>query len=530
MIIDTLPLSSFPLLSKVDRDLNRDDSPLDQFIKWKPELDEFEKIIQNRNLEVNREKLHEVLSEQYRSMGNENKVRDQIDALLDARTFTVCTAHQPCLFTGPAFVLSKAISTIKLARLIQEALPAYRIVPCFVIGAEDHDVEELNHCFLFGKKITWETSQSGPLGRFDLDGIENCIIEAQSQLSHTQYGPELITLLRKAYSTGQSFAGAFQYMLNALLGEYGLLVFNMDDKRLKEVFKPWILDEVLHSSSKPLVAGTQTQLMQLGYEASAHVRDINFFYFDKGYRDRIERENGSFFISNQGLKLDEKSMADEIELHPEKFSPNVILRPLYQEVILPNLAFVGGGGELAYWMERKSQFESLGVPYPALVRRDSFMIIQPDQKNLLDQFGLTVADLAERTDLLMNRMTERLSIHELSLQEEILGIATWMDKIKSRAESIDPTLGPSIEAEKVKITKSIEHLEKKILKAEKSKLEVKLNKVRKLKEKLLPENGLQERRENFMTFYSEYGPAFIQTLVHDFNPLDRQFKLIQIEA
>jgi bacillithiol biosynthesis cysteine-adding enzyme BshC len=458
------------------------------------------------------------------------KSRDRIDALLDTHTFTVCTAHQPCLFTGPAFVLSKAISTIKLAQLIQEALPAYRILPVFVIGAEDHDLEELNHCFLFGKKITWETRQSGPLGRFDLEGIEACISEAESLLVHTPFGPELIRLLREAHAGGRSFAGAFQYLMHALLGEHGLLVINLDDRRLKEEFKPWILDEVLHSSSKPLVTGTQARLMQLGYEASTHVRDINFFYFDKGYRDRIERENGSFLISNQGLKLDEKSMAAEIEQHPEKFSPNVILRPLYQELILPNLAFVGGGGELAYWMERKSQFEALGVPYPALVRRDSFLVIQPEQKNLLDQFGLNVADLAERTDLLMNRMTEKLSSHELSLQEEILGITAWMDKIKARAESVDPTLGPSIEAEKVKMAKSIEHLEKKILKAEKSKLEVKLNKIRKLKEKLLPENGLQERRENFMTFYSEHGPAFIRTLVHDFNPLDRQFKLIQIEG
>jgi len=514
----------------MDRELNQNNNTLTEFQQWEPVLDNFKHIIANRKPAVDRSVLQAVLHDQYNLLSAKPGITAQIDALGNEHTFTVATAHQPCLFTGPVFVLSKAISTIKLARQLNEALNGYHIIPCFVIGSEDHDVEELNHCYLFGKKITWDTDQSGPLGHFDLDGIETCLEEVSELLQNSRFGPELLDLLKQAHSPDKNFAQSFQYILNELLGEFGLLVLNTDDKRLKEIFKPFILDEIIHSTSKPIILDTQKKLNTLGFSETTHVRDINLFYFGKGFRHRIERENSHYVVLNHDKSFDETSIREEVNHFPEKFSPNVILRPLYQEVVIPNLAYVGGGGELAYWLERKAQFEALGIPYPMLVRRDSFMIISKEQKNILDQFDLSVGELAMRTDMLLNHITEKLSSRELSLSEETGHLMQWMDKIKTKVETIDPTLGPAIEAEKSKLLKSIEHIEKKMLKAEKLKLEVKLNKIKKLKENLLPENGLQERKESFMSYYAEYGRAFIITLLEDFDPLDRKFKLIQIEV
>jgi bacillithiol biosynthesis cysteine-adding enzyme BshC len=303
---------------------------------------------------------------------------------------------------------------------------------------------------------------------------------------------------------------------------------NTDDKRLKEIFKPIILDEIIHSTSKPIILDTQKKLNSLGYEEVTHVRDINMFYFGKGFRHRIERENSHYVVLNHEKTFDEPAIREEINLFPEKFSPNVILRPLYQEIILPNLAYVGGGGELSYWLERKAQFMALGIPYPMLVRRDSFQVITPEQKNIMVQFAVTITELAMRTDMLLNHLTEKLSANQLSLEIETTKLLAVMDNIKLKAQEIDPTLGPSIEGEKTKLLKSIEHVEKKMLKAEKSKLEVKLNKIKKLKEKLFPENGLQERKESFLTYYADYGKDFVDTLLEDFDPLDRRFKVIQM--
>lgn len=528
MTIESVPISEFPLFSKIDRELNQNSTPLTEFQKWAPTLDNFKHIIEHRKLPVNRKVLQEVLKDQYCNLTSKPGIDAQIEAIARPNTFTVTTAHQPSLFTGPVFVISKAISAIKLSRQLNAALKDYHIIPFFVIGSEDHDVEELNHTYLFGNKITWETQQNGPLGRFDLEGIQSCLDQAEAFLQHTKFGPALIDLLKQAHRPDKSFAQAFQYMLNDLLGEFGLLVLNTDDKRLKELFKPIIIDEIIHSTSKPIIQDTQRKLNNLGFGESTHVRDINLFYFGKGFRHRIEKENAQYLVLNQDKTFDESGIREEVEQFPEKFSPNVILRPVYQEVILPNLAYVGGGGELAYWLERKSQFETLGIPYPMLVRRDSFMIITPEQQSIKNQFELSVSELAMRTDMLINHSTEKLSASELNVAEETRHLMDWMDAIKLKGIDIDPTLGPSIEGEKIKLQKAIEHIEKKMLKAEKTKLEVKLNKIKKLKEKVLPETGLPERRENFMTYYAEHGKAFLLTLLEDFNPLDRQVKLIQV--
>ena len=531
MLLDSIAITDFPAFSKFDREFNRHDSSLTSFVKWPATISHFKDVIQARQDYVtDRRLLYDVFSDQY-SLLSDNKVSHAlISSLLSEETYTVVTAHQPCLFTGPAFVISKAISTIKLATQIQNNYPQYKILPVFVIGSEDHDVEELNHCYLFGQKITWPTDQKGPVGRYSLDTIGTVLDQVTPLLRSSKHGEELIPLLKKAYNSTNTFAQAFQVMLHEILGPLGILILNTDDSRIKQSLKPIILSEVTSSASKPLVQKTQVELKSIGYDPAAFVRDINFFYFGNGFRDRIEKKDGIYSIIGQDKNFTEQEMKAEIEVHPEHFSPNVIMRPLCQEIILPNLAYVGGGGELSYWIERRHQFETLGIPYPMLVRRDSFMILQQEQLDQLKYYKLTLADLAARPDLLINKVTESLSTSSIQLGDESKNIMEWMDHIRIKAEAIDKTLGPNVEGEKSKILKAIEGIEKKMLKAEKLKLEVQLNKVKKLQEKLMPDQGLVERKENFMTFYSEYGADWTHTLLQDFNPLDGLFKAVQVNS
>lgn len=530
MLADSIAISDFPGFSNIDRALNKVESTLQEFVQWQPKLDSIPDVINARKFETDRSLLQEVLRDQYKINAPSSIPTQLIDRLGAENVFTICTAHQPCLFTGPAFVISKAISTIKLARQINQQYPQFQIIPFFVIGSEDHDLDELNHCYVNGKRLTWDTEQQGPVGRYHLDNISMVIAELKGLIEFHAFGPELIRMMEQAYQPGHTMSEAFMQILHQLLGSYGLLVLNMDDARLKKRFLPYIKTEIFSSASKPKVIETQGLLASKGFEPATYARDINFFYFDTGYRARIERENGSFNIVGQSLEFDDKTMLAEIENRPEKFSPNVIMRPIYQETILPNLAYIGGGGELAYWMERKSQFEAMEVPYPMLVRRDSFAIVEDSQMDVMKNYGVSMADLSMRTDLLINQLTESLSANPLDLHLELNGLLEWMEKIRLKTIEIDKTLGPSIEAEKSKLQKSIEHIEKKILKAEKSKLEVHLNRVKKVKEKLMPDGTLLERRENFMTFYAVYGPAFLETLMADFDPLDFQFKMIKINA
>ncbi|MEP7266127.1 MAG: bacillithiol biosynthesis cysteine-adding enzyme BshC [Saprospiraceae bacterium] len=528
MIVDSIALSDFQVFSKIDRDLNKANTELQEFYKWQPTIDTFSKIIAARSYPIDRTVLNDVLKEQYQFLGLLEGNEARIGSIQDSNSFTICTAHQSSLFGGPGFVISKALSAIKLAQQLQEKNQTCKIIPFFVIGSEDHDTDELNHTYVNGTRITWDTIQKGPVGRFNLDGIDGCINELKILIQNTPFEKELTSLIESAYKPENTFAQAFQYLLIQLLSSYGLLVLNTDHPVLKKRFSSFIKQELLHSSSKALVTETQSLLDRKGYSPAAYARDINVFYFDDGFRERIEKENGSYKIFGIQKEVNADDFILEAEEHPERFSPNVVMRPLYQEVILPNLAYVGGGGELAYWLERKHQFEAMNVPYPMLVRRDSFIIITAEDYKLMQEFQMTMKDLDERTDVLINNLAERWSKSDLDLNNEEIEILKWFDQIKTKAIEIDSTLGATVEGEKSKLSKSIEYIEKKLLKAEKLKLEVRLNKARKLKDRLMPDGNLLERKENFMTYYSMYGPRFFNVLLEDFNPLAFQFKMIEI--
>lgn len=528
MIVDSIAISDFDVFSKIDRDLNKKNNSLSEFLRWAPELSTFHQIIQTRN-PAKKAVVAEVLHQQYADIPGAHAALPQITKLKLANTYTVCTAHQPCLFGGPLFVISKAISTIKLARQIQDQHPEVTIIPFFVIGSEDHDVAELNHTYVNGQKIEWNTLQQGPVGRFKNEDIYKCIEEVKNLLPGNEFDHNLISLLDAAYSKEKTFGQSFQFLLATLFADYGLLVLNTDHVLLKQEFAPFIKSELTGSVSKNVVIDTQNALASRGYEAASYARDINLFYLDNGFRERIERENGTYKIAGLNKEVSATEFIKESEEHPERFSPNVIMRPVYQEVLLPNLAYVGGGGELAYWLERKNQFEKLGVDYPMLVRRDSFLIATEQEVNQMKEYHLTLHDLDKRSDVMINELAERISKSDLDLKSEQAEILKWMDQIKIKSIAIDPTLGATVEGEKNKLQKSIEYIEKKLLKSEKQKLEVQLNRAKKLKERLMPDGGLAERKENFITYYSIYGQRLFDVLLKDFNPLDFEFKMIVVD-
>ena len=211
MTLDSIAIADFPEFRKLDRELNQLQTPLQDFMLWSRDLATFESVIQQRKqFPTDRSLLKNTLEGQYQKLPSNDLSQSLIKALESSNTFTVCTAHQPCLFTGPAFVISKIISTIKLARQLSSRYPDYTIIPMFVIGSEDHDVEELSHCTISGKKIQWMTDQRGPVGRYHLNDLEPVIQQVRDLIGSTPSGPELINLIEQAYSVKHNFAQAFQ--------------------------------------------------------------------------------------------------------------------------------------------------------------------------------------------------------------------------------------------------------------------------------------------------------------------------------
>tara|TARA_E500000331_G_C17264119_1_gene716490 strand:+ start:927 stop:2468 length:1542 start_codon:yes stop_codon:yes gene_type:complete len=508
MEITKIPYDQTNSFSKHLIDYLTNDKKLKPFVNHFPSIDAFkQQIIEKQKHTINRSVLVKVLKKQNASVELSDKTEANIDSLLLEETFTVTTGHQLCLFTGPLYFLYKIISTINLAEQLKEKYPAKNIVPIYWMATEDHDYEEVNHAYIFGKKRSWNSEQSGAVGRMKLDNIDNLLNELRSILGESDDAMQLMQLFKKAYLEHQNLADATRFLVNDIFGQYGLVIIDGDDKKLKEQFIPLIKKDVLTKGFADAIRKCTEQLAK-DYKAQAYVRDVNFFYLSNGSR---------------GLIKDGVSVAD-IEESPETFSPNVLMRPLYQESVLPNVAYIGGGAELAYWMQLKTAFEQEEMPFPIFLLRNSALLVSEQQTQKWESLGFEITDLFSSQDELKKKYILSKKSFKLSLQTEKEELLKTYAKILKK--TTDDGLQKSVRANLQKQLKSLEKLEQKLLRLEKKKHESTLNQIEKIKAQLFPNNSLQERHDNFIPFYLQYGDNFIEILKKSLNPLDANFVVL----
>jgi len=508
MPIKSYPLKSVTGFSKLLLDYLDGKPELKPFYGATPTLESFRAQI-NQKKSVNRQLLADVLLDQYRDISD----APDINCLRDEKTFTVTTGHQLNLFTGPLYIIYKLVSTINLARQLQEAYPEYKFMPVYWMATEDHDWDEINHFHLFGKTYTSSISQTGAVGRFRTEDLA----ELLGQL------PAGIPLFKEAYQSSKTLTEAVRKYIHALFGASGLVCIDADDAHLKGMLKPVMKADVLQKVHQKAVVETDEKLRTLGYKTQIHPREINFFYMKGEIRERIEHRNGTYHVLNTEIRFSEEAIEAEIANHPENFSPNVVLRPLYQEIILPNLAYVGGPAEVGYWFQLKGVFDLHQVPFPILLPRNFALIVPALVDKRLEKLELSILDLFEEAHVLRAKFIDKHTKNLLDLGEEQQRLSTLMSKIAQKAQAIDETLEPAVLAEETRWQKGLERLTKKMRKAEERNQETGLRQLAAVKQDLFPEGNWQERYTNFLDFYLS-DPAFLDKLFNAFDPL--AFELI----
>ena len=505
------------------------DPVLAPFSSERADIQGFRNLINRKKTIADRKILAETLSEQYSKIGSplHASVQQNIDLLLNNNTFTICTGHQLNLFTGPLYFIFKIVSAINLAKELKNNFPDKNFVPVYWMATEDHDFAEINHTYISGKKISWEHEATGATGRLRTAGIEKTIKEYQNILGISEHAAFLSDLIYKAYTKHKNLADSSRYLVNALFEEYGLLILDADDSRLKKQFSSIIKDDIIQQNSFRNISEANDKLAKVGIEAQVNPREINFFYLLDGLRERIIFENGTYKILNSEISFNEEKLKQEINDHPERFSPNVVMRPLYQEVILPNLAYIGGGAEILYWLQLKQNFDHYGIEFPILLLRNSAMFGSVNLENKLNRLDLHIKDIFKNVDDLKKEWVLNHSEHLLNLHDEWQELSSIFEKIKLRTYKIDPSLSPSSEAVKARLHRAIKNLEVKLMKAEKRNFADALLQIEQVKTKLFPNGGLQERSENFGLFYVKQGKSFIQTLIENFKPLDLKFTILE---
>ncbi len=513
-------------LSSKDRDYLMQSEGFRSFFKYDFEFNAFKSVIEERSkFNTHRSLLSQTLAKQYEQIIASQTTLSNIDALASDKTFTVITAHQPSLMTGPLYVPFKILSAIHIADQLKKSYPDLNFVPIYISGGEDHDIEEVNHAHLFGKRIEWAANEGGSVGEYstkDLSEVADNMIDLLG--SNTKIA-ELLSEIKSMTLESESY-GDFNFkLINRLFGKFGLVMANMNNPAFKKAFIPIIKREIFESYSQPLILQTQEKLEALDYKAQTHIREINFFYKAKNLRNRIEKKDDYYVVVDTDLKFTKSEMEAEIDNHPERFSPNVIMRPLYQELIFPNLAYVGGGGEIAYWLERKTQFEDSGIPFPMLVRRQSASIIHANVQKQLDKVSLDYLALFNNYEGLVKNYLDISDSPDYKLSAFKKRISELFDEIADKTKSIDASLVKTSKAEMAKSIKSIDYLESKLKKSVKQKEEVALNRIKKLKDKYFPGDGLQERYENIFEYLSMYGETILEDILPHCNPFDKKFKL-----
>lgn len=524
-----IPYKDTGFFSKLITDYLEQNDSVATFYNRFPSIQNFEAQIQEKSdsfpLE-NRKVLVRSMNHQYKKIDVSEQTKQHIEQLSLPNTFTITTGHQLNLFSGPLYFLYKIISVINLCKELKETYPKQNFVPVYWMASEDHDFEEIQYFNFKKKKVSWEREYGGAVGRLSTEGLDQVFKEFSAMLNSGKNADELKNLFEKSYLEHGSLVEASRYLVNTLFGAFGLVVVDGDDKELKSLFKPYALKELKQQITHKNVSETNLKIKENGYKIQVNPREINLFYIADGLRERIIKEGEVYKVNNTDLSFESAealfSNTDTLEF----VSGNALLRPLYQEVILPNLCYVGGGGELAYWMQLKSTFEAFKVPFPALLLRNSAMLISAKQKSKIEKLGVEVKDFFLPKQELIKKIINQHSSINFSFAEKKEMLQKTFLELKKVAELTDKSFIGAVNAQEVKQLKGLENLEKRLLKAEKKKLSSLVLRLDNLYTDLFPNDTLQERQLNFSEFYESYGEQLITVLFLNLRPLDGVFNVV----
>jgi bacillithiol biosynthesis cysteine-adding enzyme BshC len=471
--------------------------------------------------------LVDALQKQYASFKISEKTSENIELLKQQNTYTISTGHQLNLFTGPLYFLYKIISTINLCEELSEKFSDQNFVPMYWMASEDHDFDEINYFNFGGKKVIWNRKHGGAVGRFSTDGLEDVFEVFSNHLGNSKNAKYLKNLFSEGYLKHNNLSDATRFIANELFKEYGLVIIDGDDTKLKQLFNPFVKEELQNNTSFKEVSETILEL-ERNYKIQVNPREINLFYLGNEFRERIVFEDDVYKVNNTDIIFSRAEILAEVDKNPTAFSPNVIMRPLYQEVILPNLCYIGGGGEMAYWFELKTYFEKVKIPFPILLLRNSVQVVSEKQSKKLEKLNISFEEMfLNQHDLLSKKVRVNSKI-KIEFTEKIQFLRNQFSELKEVAEKTDVSFLNAVNAQERKQVKGLENLEKRLWKAEKRRQKDLVNRITALQNELLPNQSLEERQRNFSEYYLEYGSSFLKAMKGALISLQLEFTIIEL--
>jgi bacillithiol biosynthesis cysteine-adding enzyme BshC len=481
---------------------------------------------QNSFTQNQRNILSETLEDQLSGLDLSSRQKGNIENLKLPNAFTITTGHQLNLFSGPVFFVYKILQTIKTCSYLKENFPDFNFIPVYWMASEDHDFAEINHFKTENNYYETNEKSGGAVGRIKISDTF-FISEFEKEFKDFVFGTELILMLKEAYKSGNTLTGAIKILVNRLFSEFGLLILDGDSKELKNEIKQTFKEELLHSSLYKTSKGKVEFLTEKYGKVQVNPREINLFYLSET-RDRIDFDGNKYSIVDKNIRFTQEEILNELENYPEKFSPNALMRPVYQETVLPNLAYIGGNAEIMYWLELKDYFSKINIPFPILIPRNSMLFLKEKTLGKIERLHLKIEDFFQNfTTITNNKILQDNPVLAVLEEKENLLINNFSE-LKVLAETTEKSFGNMVKAEEVRQLKSFKRMKKRLLHAEKIKQNEMLERLENLFLDVHPSKNWQERVYNFSVFFADHGYSWLETCLEEMEITESKLIIVAI--
>jgi bacillithiol biosynthesis cysteine-adding enzyme BshC len=489
---------------------------------------------------IPRKELAAILREQNQRYGCGPRTLGHIDALEREQACAVVTGQQVGLFSGPLYTIYKALTAIKLAERLSRNSPK-KTVPVFWLASDDHDLAEIDHIVLLDKDNRLAEVRCGmpsaepkiPVSALILPPeIAACVRRLGDLTPDSEFKADIIASLSAAYTVGRGWVEAFARWMTRLFPSPGLIFIDASHPRLKELGGEVFYREIREkSAATPPALAASRKLRDAGYEGQVHLHEgiLNIFYAERERRS-VQWDGQAFEIKDPRETRSEEDLLALAKEKPYLLSPNVLLRPIYQDTLLPTVAYVGGPGEIAYFAQMKGVYEKFGLPMPVIYPRKSLTIVERNIDRILAKYHLEIPDLWGGADAILRRLGESgvpeplgraLSLAASHLEQDF-------EPLLRDIADFEPTLKESAQLTRGKMARQLRFLEKKIIRAGKKRNDIAVGQIRKAGSHLYPGGNLQERAFSIVPYLLKYGPAFVDKLDEAIDLDDHEHQIMTI--
>ena len=510
-----MPLADTQRYSRLLLDYVANSDGLAPFYGHRPSLEGiYEQLQKKRPLLAVRQRLQATLRAQYSKLEPKKGVTDNLSALSEENTFVITTGHQLSICTGPLYVPFKIVSVISLCRKLQDRYPAYRFVPLFWMHTEDHDLAEIDHFYLQNTRYVADFPAGGAVGAFSASPVARILKEV----------PAALSLFRESYAAG-TLALATRKLLHGLFGKEGLLALDPMERDLKKELLPLLRADIKGHLTAPFQTRTKA-LSTLGYKRQLSPRSLHFFYLESKHRGAIVRKGEGYAVLNSEVRFaNDDALLEVAAAHPERFSPTAALRPLYQEAILPNLAYVGGPAEIAYWLQLGGIFDAMSLAMPVLVPRLFGALVPVSAQRRCQKLGLSHTDLFCAPSALHKKVFPVLASHTFTHEKEQLH--QLFEGMADEIASLDPTLRAYVQRQNKAAEQSVSRVYERLRKSLLARSASRGRRLHSLADLMFPRGILQERTSNIMSFLAQQ-PSLLTQMVTELDPLDFRFHFMYL--